>query len=115
MQIKFNCVDQITSQVNSLQATAINPSSTARNNDEPGSETPANSTTTGRNPESSFTLNAAFARISAAAAGSPTQGLELKRTRFGFAAESLPLVETILRHQITSEVGVVFSQLTIKY
>lgn len=111
-------VVHLTSRVNSLQATAINPSSTARNNDEPGSETPANSTTTGRNPESSFTLDTAFARISAAAAGSPTQSLELKRTRFGFAAESLPLVETIspqLRHQITSGKDVNLASLLIPY
>lgn len=53
-----------------------------------------------------------------AAAGLPTQGPELKRTRFGFAAESLLLVETISPHlclQITSGKDVNLASLLIPY
>lgn len=91
---------QITCELN-----AINSMSTTINSDVPTSETLASAMTTSMNPESSFTLDTIFTHIFMAAAGSPAQGRELKRTRFGFAAESLPLVETIspqLRHQITS-------------
>ncbi|XP_048778466.1 uncharacterized protein LOC125682096 [Ostrea edulis] len=53
-----------------------------------------------------YNLDTAFARLSSAAAGSSTQAAEFKRTRFGYSAESLPMVKTIsplLRQHITSD------------
>lgn len=117
VQLLQQNVIHLKSQVNSMQSTRCLLLYTI-NSDVPTSETLASAMTTSMNPESSFTLDTAFNHISTAAAGSPAQVRELKRMKFGFAAESLPLVETIspqLRHQITSGKDVNLASLLIHY
>lgn len=80
--------------------------STARHCDVPGREPPASATRTGikgMNPGISVTLDMAFARMAAAAAGSLAQGPEMKRMRFGFVAKFPPLTRDDLSSTAPSD------------
>ncbi|XP_056014069.1 uncharacterized protein LOC130052607 [Ostrea edulis] len=99
-------VINLTSRVNSLTPGAVSQSvSHAVVNNAQGQERLCTAGTSSVATDN-YTLDTAFARISTAAAGSADQIPEFKRTKYGFSAESLPLVETIspqLRQQITSD------------
>lgn len=116
-------VINLTSKVNSITQvgglqTSANASSTAQSQISRPLSQESSSATTSSSTQDSFTLDTAFARISAAAAGSAEQMSEPRRTRYGFAAESLPLVETIspqIRSQITAGKDVNLASLLIPY
>ena len=116
--VLIDIVSKLTSSVQSLQQNVINLTSRV-NSMTPGAvPQPITNHLTNRNAQDqarsctadtisteNYTLDTAFARISSAAAGSADQISEFKRTKYGFSAESLPLVETIspqLRQQITA-------------
>ena len=125
----FDVVSKLTSTVQSLQQNVIHLSSrvsliSPANTPAAGNGTSLPPTTdlssTGSSPTVSkdFNLDTAFARLSSAAAGSAAQAADFKRTRYGFSAESLPMVETIspaLRQQITSGKDVNLASLLIPY
>ena len=112
-------VINLTARVNSMsQGACIQTNATAGiSQSQPGQER-TSVTTSPSAPETNYTLDTAFARISTAAAGSQDQLSEPRRTRFGFSAESLPLVETIsplLRQQIIAGKDVNLASLLIPY
>ena len=129
--VLIDIVSKLTSSVQSLQQNVINLTSRV-NSMTPGAvPQPITNHLTNRNAQDqarsctadtisteNYTLDTAFARISSAAAGSADQISEFKRTKYGFSAESLPLVETIspqLRQQITSGKDVNLASLLIPY
>lgn len=123
-------VINLTSRVNSMntQTTSSSVSTEINHNIQSGGQTnQANSSSNDVNNTSNFTLSSAMAAMSSSVSGpsATTTGIanqqpapSYKRTRFGFSAESLPLVETIspqLRQQITAGKDINLASVLIPY
>lgn len=123
-------VINLTSRVNSMntQTTSSSVSTEINHNIQSGGQTnQANSSSNDVNNTSNFTLSSAMAAMSSSVSGpsATTTGIanqqpapSYKRTRFGFSAESLPLVETIspqLRQQITAGKDINLASILIPY
>ena len=108
-------VINLTARVNSISSTQCNGPTQENNATTVG---PSTFTAPVHQSSEEYNLDTAFARLSSSAAGSATQATDFKRTRFGFSAESLPLVETIspaLRQQIITGKDVNLASLLIPY
>ncbi|XP_052713846.1 uncharacterized protein LOC128187444 [Crassostrea angulata] len=123
-------VINLTSRVNSMntQTTSSSVSTEINHNIQSGGQTnQANSSSNDVNNTSNFTLSSAMAAMSSSVSGpsATTTGIanqqpapSYKRTRFGFSAESLPLVETIspqLRQQIMAGKDINLASILIPY